>query len=326
MPPNIAQADSKIITCDSIPCAADVPDLPVEWLCDRLIPRGGITLLAGEPSACKTWLALALAKAVSDGGQFLGLQCERAPVLYLDRENPASVIRDRLARVGVDFTAAHRHANFKYWGGWQTDAPPGIGDFRLEELSLRGPLIILDPFVRFHGRDENSASEMANVMAELRKLAFRGASVLAIHHKSKADGSKYRGSSDIAAGVDVGIALSKDRTSDILILQAFKNRMGTDFAYNVRPEFSPESVCFTLTDPPEDDAIETLKIKLLSAIAEHPGSTQQEIVQLAEIPANRGKGLLKQFEGQLWSAKAGPGHSRLYYPLEPQESAFGFSS
>lgn len=326
MPLSPPQIEPKIITWDSIPSAADVPDLPVEWLCDRLIPRGGITLLAGEPSACKTWLALALAMAVSDGGQFLGLQCERAPVLYLDRENPASVIRDRLARIGVDFTASHRHANFKYWGGWQTDAPPGIGDFRLEELSVRGPLIILDPFVRFHGRDENSASEMANVMAELRKLAFRGASVLAIHHKSKADASKYRGSSDIAAGVDVGIALSKDKTSDILILQAFKNRMGTDFTFNVRPDFSPEAVCFTLTDPPENDETEPLKIKLLTAIAEHPGLTQIEIVQLTGIPANRGKGLLKQFEGQLWSAKAGPRHSRLYYPLEPQEAGFGFSS
>jgi RecA-family ATPase len=250
MPPSPAQTDSKIITWDSIPAATDVPDLPVEWLCDRLIPRAGITLLAGEPSACKTWLALALAKAVSDGGQFLGLQCDRAPVLYLDRENPASVIRDRLARIGVDFTASHRHANFKYWGGWQAEAPPGIGDFRLEEMSLRGPFIILDPFVRFHGGDENSASEMARVMAELRKLAFRGASVLAIHHKSKAEASKYRGSSDIAAGVDVGIALSKDDASGILTLRAFKNRMGTDFTYNVRPDFSPEAVCFTLTDPP----------------------------------------------------------------------------
>jgi hypothetical protein len=326
MQPSPAQTDSKIITWETIPSAADVPDLPVEWLCDRLIPRAGITLLAGEPSACKTWLALALAKAVSDGGQFIGLQCERAPVLYLDRENPASVIRDRLCRIGIDFTNSHRHANFKYWGGWQADAPPGIGDFRLEEMSLRGPLIILDPFVRFHGGDENSASEMARVMAELRKLAFRGASVLAIHHKSKTEASKYRGSSDIAAGVDVGIALSKDDASGILTLRAFKNRMGTDFTYNVRADFDPEAVVFTLTDPPEDDATESLKIKLLTAIAEHSGSTQQEIVRLAGIPANRGKGLLKQFEGQLWTAKGGPGHSRLYYPLEPQEAGLGFSS
>jgi hypothetical protein len=218
--------------------------------------------------------------------------------------------------VGIDFTNSNRHANFKYWGGWQTDAPPGIGDFRLLEIAVRGPLVILDPFVRFHGRDENSASEMAGVMAELRQMAFRGASVLAIHHKSKSEQSKYRGSSDIAAGVDLGIALSKDEASGILTLKAFKNRMGTDFCYNVRADFAPESVVFTLTDPPEDDATESLKIKLLEAIAEHSGSTQVEIVRLAGIPANRGKALLNQFEGQLWTAKIGAHNARLYFPLE----------
>ena len=82
--------------------------------------------------------------------------------------------------------------------------------------------------------------------------------------------------------------------------------MGTDFSYHVRADFDPQVVVFTLTDPPEDDATENLKIKLLSAIAEHPGSTQQQIISVSGIPSNRGRALLKQFEGQLWTAKMGP--------------------
>ena len=81
-----------------------------------------------------------------------------------------------------------------------------------------------------------------------------------------------------------------------------------------------------MTDPPENDESEPLKIKLLTAIAEHSGSTQAELVRLAGVPANRGKNLLNQFEGQLWTAKIGPHNSRLYYPLERRDAELVFSS
>lgn len=71
------------------------------------------------------------------------------------------------------------------------------------------PLIVFDSLVRFHAADENSASEMRNVMAHLRRLADVGATVLVLHHRSKTEANKYRGSSDILAAVDMVYALEE---------------------------------------------------------------------------------------------------------------------
>ena len=181
-----------------------------------LIPARGITVIAGEAGAWKTWLAFALARAVTLGGDFLDRRTSVAQVLYLDRENPLSLIRDRLQ---VLLGGA---SDFRPWGLWCTDEPPMIGDPRLLEFAKDGLLIIFDSMIRFHGADENSATEMDQVMARLRQLTTVGASVVVLHHKAKSDTSSYRGSSDIVAGADAVFALAK--RDDLLELRTFKNR------------------------------------------------------------------------------------------------------
>jgi RecA-family ATPase len=120
-----------------------------------LIPRGAVTLIAGEFGTYKSWLALALLRAVQSGGQFLGRACQPVPILYLDRENPLVVVRERVAILGIESLDCSR-----IWGGWLPDPPPVIGDARSLEIAReRQPLIIFDSLIRFHPADENSASE-----------------------------------------------------------------------------------------------------------------------------------------------------------------------
>lgn len=78
-----------------IPQLCQLTDESLTWSVHGMIPRGSITLLTGPPGGYKTWLALVLAKSVSEGTQFLGLGTLKTPVLYLDNENPSTVIRDR---------------------------------------------------------------------------------------------------------------------------------------------------------------------------------------------------------------------------------------
>ena len=54
---------------------------------------------------------------------------------YLDRENPLAVMRERLAVLGIEQSAA---ADCRIWGGSLDDAPPGIGDIRILELRAIG--------------------------------------------------------------------------------------------------------------------------------------------------------------------------------------------
>ncbi|MGH9815734.1 MAG: AAA family ATPase, partial [Candidatus Acidiferrales bacterium] len=93
--------EKRIFTWEQIPGVRDLKPQRVEWLVDGMVPRGGVTLIAGESGTGKTWLGLLLADGVSKGTTFLGRNCQRADVLYLDRENPESLIYERTQLLGM---------------------------------------------------------------------------------------------------------------------------------------------------------------------------------------------------------------------------------
>jgi len=69
----------------------DVPDILnmavpcVDYLVPALgIARNTITLWTGSDGEGKTFLAQAMAVAVAQGHQFLGMLCQQAPALYID--------------------------------------------------------------------------------------------------------------------------------------------------------------------------------------------------------------------------------------------------
>src|SRR5271165_3889035 len=91
------QADRIIRAWDEIPDVMTMVAPRTEWIVEGLIPRAAVTLLAGEPGSYKSWLALTLLRSVLTGGKFLERECTALDVLYLDRENPLTVVRERLA-------------------------------------------------------------------------------------------------------------------------------------------------------------------------------------------------------------------------------------
>jgi hypothetical protein len=308
-----ASSPATIRTWDEIPniFTLDVP--PTEWMVEGILPRASVTLIAGEPGSYKTWLALALLRGVATGGNFLGRKCAQANVLYLDRENPLAVMRERLAVLGVERSAA---ADCRIWSGWLADAPPGIGDIRILEIArVLRPLIVFDSLIRFHAAaDENSATAMSMVMADLRALANAGATVVALHHKPKSEGAHYRGSSDIAGGVDTAWAVSRDRDAGLLRLECFKSRFTEEFSLTVRPELGGTGD-FVVTDSAEAATEQTDIEKLAEAIRRNPGQPKERVIQASGVRRGRGRTLLEEFEGQLWQVKHGPGKSRRFFPV-----------
>ena len=71
---------------------------PIKWLVEDRLPEG-LSLLCGKPKLGKSWLALDLACAVAEGGQFLGNLCERGAALYLALEDNQRRLQDRLKRI-----------------------------------------------------------------------------------------------------------------------------------------------------------------------------------------------------------------------------------
>src|SRR5437868_634706 len=140
---------------------ADIPDIltieisPVEYIVPALgIARNTITLWTGADGDGKTYLAQAMAIAVSRGDAFLGMACLQSPVLYLDLENPAYVVQDRLQPM----TSEESIPKLRIWGIWNEQQPPQYGSELLLTIAKETqPLIIIDPFRYFHNAKENDS-------------------------------------------------------------------------------------------------------------------------------------------------------------------------
>jgi hypothetical protein len=297
--------------CGRITRMEDIPDPfacqseETGWVVHGLIPARGITIIAGEAGAGKTWLALTLARAMTFGEDFLGRQTRKAQVLYLDRENPLSLVRDRLQ---VLFGGP---SEFRPWGLWCPDEPPVIGDPRLLEFARKGPVLIVDSMIRFHTADENSATEMAPVMASIRELATVGASVVVLHHKPKSETSAYRGSSDIVAGADTAFALAK--RDGLLELRTIKNRFASEVTIKVEADFATGA--FAVVGTPELGCGAAVD-RLADTIRSSPGLTQNDVIKQCGMKRHRAIELLRQHEGKLWHRKDGANRSLRYYPIQ----------
>jgi len=182
-------------------------DAQVEWVIEGMLPAGSVNMFSSESGTGKTWVAYAMAGAVSRGEPFLDLTVKQMPTLYIDGENPMGVVKDRLMGLGVPETP-----NLHVWGGWNHDNLPfGPDDPRAEQFAgVTKGLIVWDSLIEFHPGEEVSASETRKYMKNFRKLANLGATILILHHAGKSAKSRqYRGSSDIKASVDTAYTLEK---------------------------------------------------------------------------------------------------------------------
>jgi hypothetical protein len=156
-------------------------DIHVDWIVDKLIPEGAITLLHGPGGLGKTWLCLALAKSISEGTPFLGLQTKRREVVYVDYENPLAIDHDRSCKLNV---CAPR-----FWHLSDPTRPPKLDgpDWHLLKALRPGSLIIIDTARGATDGDEIKGQDVALVMNRLKEIRELGQDIVLQAHTSKAN-------------------------------------------------------------------------------------------------------------------------------------------
>ena len=102
-PPLSADADATVTGTDIV-YLADVQAQPVEWLWHHRLAAGTLAMLSGQPGSGKTWVALAIAAALTRGQDpFTGETLKPATVLYASAEHsPSQVIQPRFAGLHGD--------------------------------------------------------------------------------------------------------------------------------------------------------------------------------------------------------------------------------
>jgi hypothetical protein len=198
--------------------AVDVEPTSARWLIEGLWTRHGVGLIGGAPKCGKTWLALDLAVSVASGTPALGRFSvgERGPVLFYGAEDAAPQLRARIEAI-----ATARGLGLIGLDLGLILCPSLRLDWERDRVRLaatlaqhRPRLLVLDPLVRLHRIDENSATEMAALLAELRLLQRRfELALVLVHHLRKqsgpADGQALRGSSDLHAWGDSNLFLRR---------------------------------------------------------------------------------------------------------------------
>ena len=206
------------------------PQLPEE-LIEGILRRGHKMLISGSSKAGKSFLLMELCIAIAEGRPWLGFNCRKGRVLYVNLEiDPASAI-NRFLKIYEALGLPMKHSDDIVIWNLRGHAvpldqlvPKLIRRVRDQHLDA----IVLDPIYKVITGDENNASEMGAFCNQFDKICTEtGCSTIYCHHHSKgAQGAKK--AMDRASGSGV-FARDPDAQLDMIQLE-----LTDDLKNNVR--------------------------------------------------------------------------------------------
>jgi len=286
-------------------------DVSTEWLLEKLLPKGAISLVFCPGGGGKTWLLMQLAKAIATGAPFGDLQTLQAPVYFIDFENPLSVVKERREKIGPA-------AGFYYWHLACPTGPRKLDeDTWIDYKALPPGLLIFDTLRASHNGDENSSKDMALVLSRLKELRETGFTIVVLHHTPKGDANTYKGSTAILDLADHVLSLERQgKTED----EEFDPDSIFKFGCRIKTRFEPHSVFlsfdpahgFTTKDDPDDETM-----KVMRDILTNEGPLKQKefrkiLEEKLEMKKSRIFKLLRKGTGTLWNVERGDKNSMLY--------------
>ena len=196
------------------------------WMVRNIWGQGDVGILGGHPKAGKSWLGLELAISVASGKPFLGhfvVDKPGAALLYL-AEDSLPAVRARVGSICEARKLAMRDLDLHAITSPSLRLDQEADQGRLARtLARRKPrLLVLDPLVRLHRLDENSAQEISGLLGYLREMQRTyEVAILLVHHARKrtaeTPGEALRGSSDLYAWTDVAAHLARQADQRLLL-------------------------------------------------------------------------------------------------------------
>ncbi len=275
-----------------------LPDLTVDstyidFVVNDFIDRDSVTLLVSAPGCGKTALSFHLAKCLSTGGEFLGMQTRvlgRCAFLQFDMSERKHIAYNKMfapdcpirfisgnvldeTRNPVDLTDTKTLSNLKNWCHLE-----GIEVLFIDTLSTA-----------FIGLDENSNSDMTMAMQILRSLSQSGITVIALHHVAKGEygySTHTRGASALSGCTDNEIKLIEKSFG--IEVSVSKSRC-TD--KGVKATFTISDGVIKVVDNEQRKYTED-ELRLLKAFKNNETLTRQDIVNACRFSPNRAQVVL----------------------------------
>jgi len=202
---------------------------------EGLLKEGGSLMIVSPGGLIKSWLGQHIAQCQASGSDFLGRYAVReGNSLIVDAENLPKEIRARLRMIrkslGIEIT---NRVCLLSKPEFLLDNEKNVDDLIGLLRGVERMTIIIDPLIRFHTGNENSAQDMSRVTRALNRMQRElGATIILMQHQTKPGFMApkgihaVRGSSELYAWPDM--VLMCDRKDGEYRGTVAKNRYGRD--------------------------------------------------------------------------------------------------
>jgi len=204
--------------------AGDIPvaEQAEPWLIEGLWGSCAAGVLGGHPKSCKSWLGLEMAVSVATGTPCLGRYrvIQPGPALIYLAEDTLTNVRQRL--LSLSTSRGRELANLDVHvitvPRMRLDLDRDRRRLLETARSLQPRLLLLDPMVRLHQLEENSSTEISQLLSYLREMQRDLQMAMVIVHHTRKGGSgrgqaglALRGSGDLWAFGDSNLYLRRVR-------------------------------------------------------------------------------------------------------------------
>jgi len=198
------------------------------WLIESIWAKSGVGIIGGAPKCCKSWLGIDMAISVASGTLCLGKfeVKDPGPALIFMAEDAEGAVRGRIQSL-----CNRRNLDIDSLDLFAITAPSLRLDLDRDQerlnatlSSLRPRILLLDPLVRLHRLDENSAADISKLLGFIREMQrAHNTAIVIVHHASKKHraqpGQSLRGSSDLHAFGDSNAYLSRKKEQIVLTIE-----------------------------------------------------------------------------------------------------------
>jgi hypothetical protein len=198
------------------------------WLIESIWAHGAVGVIGGAPKCCKSWFGLDMALSVATGTHCLGRFAvkQTGPVLVFLAEDALPAVRARIQAL-----CTQRNLDIERLDLYVITASTLRLDLAADQQRLNATLaylnprfLLLDPLVRLHRLDENSAADISKLLGFIRDMQRTYHTAIAlVHHASKKHraqpGQALRGSSDLHAFGDSNAYLARRKKRIVLTVE-----------------------------------------------------------------------------------------------------------
>ena len=217
----------------------------VPWLIPGLLERSTKALFVGEPKTFKTWIALQLAKAITVGSPFMGVEEWVAPtlgkVLIVEEEGALYRMSQRIVTIFSD-TGIPPTLEMIHRKAVRLDDLDSLLQLKQDVLNSKPDLLILDPYASLHYQDENTVQGTMLVISAINQLlkVHPEMAIVIIHHTPKGK-MGARGSGALYGAIDLQIMISRVESAENTVKfsitgRDFIDEVSNKFEFEFRPE------------------------------------------------------------------------------------------